>query len=215
MDLAKTQDRSSMLGLLRKGVRAQLTKLVRLGAVRRFRRREDGAAMVEFAFIITPFLALLCAIMETGLMFFANQTLETAVADAGRKIMTGQQQNTPVSQGSTAANDFKQIICPMVQTMFDCSKLVVDVSTVGNGWGATSASFDPNSNWVTQGNTIIDQTTGKPPNPSYAPGSPGSVVIVRAYYPWPIYASLLDKLASGGNARLLIATAVFQNEPYQ
>jgi hypothetical protein len=52
-------------------------------------------------------------------------------------------------------------------------------------------------------------------NLGFTPGGPNDVVVVQAYYQWPIYASLLDKLSNqSGNNRLLIATAVFQNEPY-
>ena len=61
--------------------------------MRRFARRNDGAAAVEFGMVAAPFLALMFAIMETALVFFASQTLETAVADSARLIMTGQAQS--------------------------------------------------------------------------------------------------------------------------
>ena len=56
----------------------------------RFVRRDDGATVIEFAIVIMPFLALLFAILETALVFFAGQVLETAVTDASRLVMTGQ-----------------------------------------------------------------------------------------------------------------------------
>ncbi len=40
------------------------------------------------------------AIMETALVFFASQTLETAVADSARLIMTGQAQNQNFTAGA-------------------------------------------------------------------------------------------------------------------
>ena len=61
--------------------------------VRRFVRQQDGAAAVEFALVAAPFLALIFAILETALVFFAGQALETAVANSSRLIMTGQAQN--------------------------------------------------------------------------------------------------------------------------
>ena len=61
--------------------------------MRRFARGDDGAAAVEFGMVAAPFLALMFAIMETALVFFAGQTLETAVADSARLIMTGQAQS--------------------------------------------------------------------------------------------------------------------------
>jgi hypothetical protein len=42
-------------------------------------------------------------------------------------------------------------------------------------------------------------------------------VVVRLYYQWPIYVSLmnLNKLTNmSNNKRLLVATAAFRNEPY-
>lgn len=47
---------------------------------------------------MAPFLALLFAIMETGLIFFTGQALETAVADSARLIMTGQAQTQGFDQ---------------------------------------------------------------------------------------------------------------------
>ena len=51
-----------------------------------------GAAAVEFALVAPPFLALLFAILELALVFFASQALETVTQDSSRLIMTGQAQ---------------------------------------------------------------------------------------------------------------------------
>ena len=51
---------------------------------------------------------------------------------------------------------------------------------------------------------------------SYSPGGVGDIEVVTLYYAWPIYVSLLgNNLSNMGSNRLLIATAVFRNEPYQ
>jgi hypothetical protein len=53
-------------------------------------------------------------------------------------------------------------------------------------------------------------------NPSYNPGGACDIVLVRLFYEYPVYVSLLglklSDLSSG--KRLLAATAVFRNEPY-
>ncbi len=49
-------------------------------------------------------------------------------------------------------------------------------------------------------------------NQTYQPGGPGDIVVVRLFYQWPIYVSLLQNMS--GNKRLLVATAAFRNEPY-
>jgi hypothetical protein len=52
-------------------------------------------------------------------------------------------------------------------------------------------------------------------NLQYQMGGPGDIVVVQVYYQWPIVVPLLDLLANqAGNNRLLVGTAVFENEPY-
>ncbi len=41
----------------------------------RFGRKDDGAAAVEFAFVVVPFFAILFAIIELALVFFAEGDL--------------------------------------------------------------------------------------------------------------------------------------------
>src|SRR5262245_7928851 len=65
-------------------------RLLGCAAARRLIRQQDGAAAIEFGLVAAPFLALLFAIMETAIVFFAGQALETAAADSARLIMTGQ-----------------------------------------------------------------------------------------------------------------------------
>ena len=174
------------------------TKIFRIGTLRRFARRDEGAAAVEFAMVAAPFLALMFAIMETALVFFAGQTLETAVADSARLIMTGQAQSQ-----SFNATAFKNSVCSKVGTLFNCqSGLYVDVKKYSS-FGAVD-----NSPPTIKPDGTIDTT--------YNAGGPGDIVVVRLMYQWPVYASLLGFNLSnvGGNKRLLIATAAFRNEPY-
>jgi Flp pilus assembly pilin Flp len=48
-------------------------------ALRRFRRNRRGSSAVEFALVAPVFFALLFAIIETVIVFFAGQVLETGV----------------------------------------------------------------------------------------------------------------------------------------
>src|SRR6185436_17933676 len=87
--------------------------------------QQDGAAAVEFGLVAAPFLALVFAIMETAIIFFSGQALETAVADSSRLIMTGQAQTQGFSQ-----SQFKNAVCAKIYGMFDCQNGVyVDVKT--------------------------------------------------------------------------------------
>jgi Flp pilus assembly protein TadG len=167
----------------------------------RFARAQDGAAALEFALVAAPFLALLFAIMETAFVFFASQSLEYAVAQSARLILTGQAQTAGFSQAA-----FKTAVCGNIVALFDCSnKLYVNVQNYSS---FASASTTP----VYDGNGQLDTSQMK-----YQPGTPGDIVVVSLYYQWPIYVSLFsDNLANqSGNNRLLVATAAFRNEPYQ
>src|ERR1041384_638031 len=100
-------------------------KIMNVRIVRRFARGEEGAAAVEFAIVAAPFLALMFAIMETALVFFASQTLETAVADSARLIMTGQAQSL-----SFTPAQFKTAVSAKIGGLFDCAGgLQIDVKT--------------------------------------------------------------------------------------
>ena len=166
---------------------------------RRLIKQQDGAAAVEFALVAAPFLALVFAIMETAFVFFAGQALETAVADSSRLIMTGQAQTQGLSQAT-----FKNAVCAKIYGLFDCQNGVyVDVKT-----------FTSFSNVSMP--TPVDAQGNFQNNFTYQPGGPGDIVVVRFFYQWPVYASLLGlniSNMSGGN-RLLAATAAFRNEPY-
>ena len=82
----------------------------------RFRGNQRGSAAVEFALVAPLFFALLFAIIETGLVFFASQSLETALQDSARAIMTGQAQISNLTKQSFKAN----IVCKYAGSLFDC-----------------------------------------------------------------------------------------------
>jgi Flp pilus assembly protein TadG len=66
--------------------------------LRRFRRSRRGSVAVEFALVAPVFFALLFAIIEIAIVFFADQTLETVAQGSARYVMTGQAQNNGFDQ---------------------------------------------------------------------------------------------------------------------
>ena len=83
--------------------------------LRRFGRNRRGSAAVEFALVAPVFFALLFAIIETAIVFFAGQVLETVTQDSARLIMTGQAQTAAYTQAQ-----FKTLVCSKVVALFDC-----------------------------------------------------------------------------------------------
>lgn len=166
--------------------------------LRHFGRRNDGAAAVEFAIVAAPFIAMLFAILETALVFFAGQTLETAVADSSRLILTGQAQTANFDQAA-----FKNAVCAKIYGLFDCSGgMVVDVKKYTD-----FASADLSRPVDDKGKVIVG---------SYNPGGPCEIVVVRLIYQFPVFLAFMSfNLADmSGNKRLIVATSVFRNEPY-
>src|SRR5690349_18814831 len=88
--------------------------------LRRFRRNRSGATALEFAIVAPIFFVLLFAIIETALMFFASQVLETITQESARMILTGQAQNQNYTQ-----QNFKTYVCNQIPALFNCNNLAV------------------------------------------------------------------------------------------
>ena len=172
---------------------------------------ESGVAAVEFALVAPMFFALLFAIIETGLMFFANQVLETLTQDSARVIQTGQAMTpggiSATQTGPLTAAQFQsQVVCANIPALLSCDKISIDVESYPptQAWPASfSNQIDSNGNFISN-------------NLQYNTGGPCDVVIVRLFYQWPLFVTGLGYNISNlaGNKRLLWGSAAFRNEPY-
>lgn len=163
---------------------------------RRFAFCRSGATAVEFAFVAPAFFALLYAILQTALVFFAQQVLQTATMQAGRLILTGQAQ----AQNMSAAQ-FQQAVCNAATSLFNCAGIYVNVQTFQSFSNVTM--LNPIQNGKFNAGAM-----------SYSPGASGDIEVVQVFYQWPVYTGPLGfSLSTIGNNNLLIATAAFRNEP--
>ena len=176
--------------------------LARFGSARR------GATAVEFAFVALPFLTLLFAVLELGMVFLVSTTLQNAADAAGRQIRTGELQNS----GGTRAT-FKNAICAdMAWLGSDCANnLTVDVRTYANF--DSMMTTDASGNRVMAGPTV---TNGVVQEGLWEPGGAEDIVLVRAYYSWTLFTPLLNSGLKnlGNNKRLISTTVAFRNEPW-
>ena len=188
--------------------------------LRRFQRNREGSAAVEFVLVAPLFFALLFAILETALMFFASQVLESITQQSARMIMTGQAQNgtggtatacggVPCTQGT-----FKTYVCSQIPAIFSCNSITVDVQNYQNYQSVSlptpidsSGNFDSSKMGYNPGGSSACSGNSSCAN---------SIVVVRLYYPWQLFVTGLGYNISNmnSNQRLLMATAVFRNEPY-
>lgn len=179
--------------------RLPLRRGLKLPWLRRFIRERRASTTLEFGLVAAPFIALTLGILQTAVVFFAGQALETGAATASRLIMTGEAQTQAWSPAQ-----FKQQVCSAMTGILNCSSGVyVDVETY-TSFAAANLSL-PISNGTFNASSL-----------GYHPGGPGDFIVVRLYYQYPAYMNLLGFNLSdlnGGND-LLAATAVFRNEPY-
>lgn len=162
--------------------------------LRRFRRNRRGSAAVEFALVAPIFFALLFAIIETAIVFFAGQVLETGVQDTGRLLYTNQ-------TSGMQQLDFKKNLCDRVQILFSCSDLYIDVRSYAPG--APITITDP----IDSSGAFVNNFVYQPPV------NPGDAVVFRAFYQWPLFVTGLGYnianigRGSANSKRLLAATA--------
>lgn len=110
--------------------------------MRRFLSNEKGSTAVEFAMIAVPFLGLLGAIFEAGMVHFNSAQLQTVTELASRSIQT----NTATA-GMTYQQFIDNSVCSWQKSgvvnagtlskAFDCSKIIVTI-TSPSGWGSAS-----------------------------------------------------------------------------
>jgi Flp pilus assembly protein TadG len=162
-----------------------------------FLRDRSGTAALEFALLAIPFIVLLTAIIESTMIFVAQQVLQTATTQAGRLIMTGQAQTQNMTQSK-----FHDQVCSLTAPMFVCGSVYVNVQTFASFQGITTPT--PLTNGAPDQTKMV-----------FNPGNPGDIELVQVFYNWPVITGLPGlNLATSGSTRLLKATAVFRNEPY-
>jgi len=167
----------------------------------RFRLARGGATATEFALIAPIFLALMIATLQVGIVFFAEQALQSAAVVASRLVLTGQAQNSSMTQAQ-----FVNAICPKVQALFNCSSIMVDVQSY-TSFGSADYST-PTLTYDAHGNVTNAW--------SFSPGTPGSIVVVRFIYQWPVIGGPLGFSISNltNGKRLMMGVSALRVEPY-
>ena len=165
--------------------------------VRRFAKKDDGATVIEFAMLAGPFFLLLMAIIESSLLFFAGQLLESSVDDVARKVRTGQLKDV----ASAAA--FRTEVCKDVKVLFDCNDLNIDMQVVatyadlGDMPGPADGEIDPDDF-------------------SYTQAGPKQIVMITVVTEWPVFTNYFQSALSDldNNNAVLTAVAAFKTEPF-
>ena len=181
-------------------LRRLLAPLIARG--RSFARDERGVTAIEFGILALPFFTLIFAIIETAMMFFASQVLDSAVEDATRMIRTGQAQNA-----NYTIDDFRTYMCGYTFNLFNCNNIQLKIDKISS---FSSVVINP----TVQTCTLITCTWSL--TQTYTPGVGRDVIQVSAYYRWPLLVVLpyFNLKNQPDNYRLLSAIRVFRNEPF-
>lgn len=168
-----------------------------IGVARCFARDQRGVTVIEFAILAPPFFALIGAIFETSLIFLAGQVLDSSIETSGRLIRTGQ-------AAAYTVDNFRTAICNNTFGLFpDClTNLKVKVKVINS---YTAASATP---------PVYASGQWQPYTSCFNGGVGGDIVMVQAYYNWPVLLTFLNFQTSADGTHLLSAVRVFSNEPF-
>lgn len=199
---------------MRSGVFQRLRRSAGLSRfVRRLGGDRRGATTIEFALVAVPFLVLVMGIMTVGIQFLALHSLEKGVADASRKVRTGEAQTQGLTRGG-----FRQLVCDEAGSFIACdTHLVVHLRSATSFAGLTPppACTTANGNLVPASGSATDAV-------SAAAGEENMKVLVLACYHWDEGAAfwqrifnLLSPTPQTQGQIVLSAASVFQTEPYK
>lgn len=186
-------------------LRRMISPFVRSGG--RLARDERGVTAIEFGILALPFFTIILAILETTMVFFAGQVLDSAVEDASRMIKTGRAQ----AAGYTISN-FRTLLCGYTFGLFGsgCPDVKIKVQKISSFSSTTTTTTVQSCNYTTT--MTCDWTISQ----DYNAGVGRDVIQVFAYYRWPLLIALpyFSLKNQPDNYRLIGATRVFRNEPF-
>ena len=174
-----------------------------IGRVRRLVKDASGAAAVEFAILVWPFILLVFCALQVSMILFMNQVLQTVAVQAGRQYMTGQVQGDSQSQ-------FVTVVDGLLPSFFNSKLLMVDVQVANTAAGLSSAE------------TALTYTVTCTGNPSvcsvgqgaFSASQPKEYAILRLLYQLPLMGSGFGFSNQANGSYLMAGTSVFRVEPY-
>jgi len=174
---------------------------------RSFARDERGVTAIEFGILALPFFTIIFAIIETTMVFFAGQVLDSAVEDASRMIKTGRAQ----AAGYNMTN-FRSLMCGYTFGLFgtSCADVKIKVQKISSFSSTTTSNSVQTCDYV--GTKTCTWTVAQ----DFNAGAGRDVIQVLAYYRWPLLVNLpyFNLKNQPDNYRLIGATRVFRNEPF-
>jgi hypothetical protein len=154
----------------------------------RRRRGERGAAIIEFAVVLPLMLVLIFSVVDFGLYFFIEHTIQFATREGVRLALVGRTVND--GQGNPLNREDS-----IVQTIQQKAAIAIDPSQLEISIFPVDANYDDPAGWETTRDA----------------GGPGAYMRVITRYSYPFVTPLLGALATNGRLPVK-AQATYRNE---
>tara|TARA_R110000868_G_scaffold221440_1_gene472999 strand:+ start:463 stop:1083 length:621 start_codon:yes stop_codon:yes gene_type:complete len=176
---------------------------------------QQGSSLVEFAFAAPLVVLMIVATIEFGMIMFVSTLMESALRDAARFGITGQEPD-----GATRLERIIAIVEDRTIGLVDMADAKVEVRVyptfgdVGRGEafvdGNGNGAYDPGETFTDEnGNGAHDADIGEA-----GPGEAGSIVAYRMEYAWPLRTPLAGPLIGHDGKFVLKSAIAVRNEPY-
>jgi len=156
--------------------------------IRRLGRDRDGSVVIEFALLLPPFVLLILAVLEIGLLMLTDIMVQNAAGYAARQLRTGVVQTAPDPEGL-----FRTLLCDRAEPFLDCDTLTYDVRSY-----PTFADVAPPAG-----------------DPGFSPGGPRAITVVEVRRDYRFFTPLVGAaLGAESNTRTLVSTVIVKGEPW-
>lgn len=178
-------------------------------------KAQEGVAAVEFALIAPVALLLIMGIIETSLVMFAQNVLESATFAAARTGKTGF-----VETDATREATIRSVLEDRGGVVFDTSLIDITSLTYArfDQIGDPEPYIDANNNQMrddgenftdVNGNGLYDTDMG-----ADGVGNAGEIVVYTVSYPWNIFTPMVQDFLAEDGVITLSSRMVIQNEPF-
>ena len=168
--------------------------------LRRFRRREDGSATVEFALLFAPMFGFLATATEVGMIQVNYAMLERAVDLTVRDIRLG-------TGAAPQHNQIRQDICDRAGFIRQCSDLKIEMIRL-DPYNFQSPPADAD---------CADRTEAVTPVRSFVNGASNELMFLRACAKFePVFPTIgmgKNLVKDGAGMYALVSTSAFVQEP--
>jgi Flp pilus assembly protein TadG len=150
-------------------------------------REKKGQTLVEFALILPIIFLLFFGLLDLGVMFYVNLTMQNAVRQGARESVVGSSSGGPTQRSA------------LIQTIRDSSNGLYDKDANGQPQLTTYI--------VTPGSSTFSNFTGA------NIGGAGQIVMVQLDYTWPLITHILSPFFPNDEYRFTVK-ATMRNEQF-